>query len=76
MLVFWAINVAKFVPYAYLGMFTRQTLLADLALAPFALAGAWFGVWAHRLLPERAFFAITYVLLSVTGAKLVWDGLS
>ena len=75
-LVFWAINVAKFVPYAYLGMFTRQTLLADLALAPFALAGAWFGVWAHRLLPERAFFAITYVLLSVTGAKLVWDGLS
>ncbi|MFV0512438.1 MAG: sulfite exporter TauE/SafE family protein [Jhaorihella sp.] len=75
-LVFWAINIAKFVPYAFLGMFTAQTALAGLVLAPFALAGAWFGVWAHRLLPERSFFAITYVLLTVTGAKLVWDGLS
>ena len=75
-LLFWVINVAKFVPYAYLGMFTLQTGLANLALAPFALAGAWVGVKAHRLVPERVFFALTYVLLVVTGIKLIWDGLS
>jgi uncharacterized membrane protein YfcA len=75
-LVFWAINIAKFIPYAALGMFTAQTALANLYLAPFALLGAWLGVMAHRVVPERAFFALTYVLLTVTGLKLIWDGLT
>ncbi|NHX27949.1 TSUP family transporter, partial [Escherichia coli] len=75
-LVFWAINLLKFVPYAALGIFSGDTLRADLILAPFALIGAWLGVRAHRLMPERAFFAVTYVLVSVTGAKLIWDGLT
>jgi uncharacterized membrane protein YfcA len=75
-LVFALVNVAKLIPYAALGIFTRETLLVDLWLAPFALLGAWLGVKAHRRVPEGVFFAITYVLLSVTGAKLVWDALS
>ncbi|MEL6620433.1 MAG: sulfite exporter TauE/SafE family protein [Pseudomonadota bacterium] len=75
-LVFFVINIAKFVPYAGLGMFTAQTALANLVLAPFALLGAWLGVKAHRMVPERAFFALTYVLLTVTGCKLIWDGLT
>jgi uncharacterized membrane protein YfcA len=75
-LVFWAINIAKFIPYAFLGMFTAQTIIANLALAPFALMGAWLGVRAHYLLPERLFFALTYVLLTATGAKLIWDALT
>ncbi|MEO0503275.1 MAG: sulfite exporter TauE/SafE family protein [Pseudomonadota bacterium] len=75
-LIFWAINIAKFIPYAFLGMFTVQTGLANLALAPFALLGAWLGVKAHHMVPERAFFALTYVLLVVTGTKLIWDGLT
>jgi uncharacterized membrane protein YfcA len=75
-LTFWAINIAKFVPYAFLGMFTAETGLANLVLAPFAVLGAWLGVKAHHLVPERAFFLLTYVLLSVTGTKLIWDGLT
>ncbi|KCV81616.1 hypothetical protein ATO10_11907 [Actibacterium atlanticum] len=75
-IVFWAVNVMKFVPYAFLGIFTTQTLLADLVLAPFAVAGAWLGVKAHHLVPERAFFALTYVLLTLTGSKLIWDALT
>lgn len=75
-LVFWAINIAKFIPYAFLGLFTVQTAWANLALAPFALLGAWLGVRAHHLVPERMFFALTYVLLSVTGSKLIWDALT
>ncbi|WP_299028387.1 sulfite exporter TauE/SafE family protein [uncultured Sulfitobacter sp.] len=75
-LIFWAINIAKFIPYAFLGMFTLETAQANLLLAPFALAGAWLGVRAHNLVPERAFFALTYVLLTVTGFKLIWDGLT
>lgn len=75
-LVFWVVNIAKFIPYSFLGMFTMQTAIANVVLAPFALLGAWLGVKAHRLVPERAFFALTYVLLSATGVKLIWDGVT
>lgn len=75
-LVFWAVNIAKFAPYAFLGMFTLETARANLALAPFALLGAWLGVKAHHVVPERLFFRLTYALLLVTGSKLIWDGLT
>ena len=75
-LVFWAINLTKAVPYAFLGVFTREGLMADLWLAPFALIGTWLGVRAHHMVPERLFFALTYVMLTITGAKLIWDALS
>ncbi|MEM1073553.1 MAG: sulfite exporter TauE/SafE family protein [Pseudomonadota bacterium] len=75
-LVFFIVNIAKFIPYAFLGMFTVQTTMANLVLAPFALLGAWLGVKAHFFVPERLFFALTYILLCTTGAKLIWDGLT
>lgn len=75
-LVFFIVNIFKFILYAFLGMFSVQTGWANLVLAPFALFGAWLGVKAHRLVPERTFFALTYVLLTVTGVKLIWDGLT
>ncbi|MEP0962357.1 MAG: sulfite exporter TauE/SafE family protein [Roseobacter sp.] len=75
-LVFWIVNVAKFIPYAFLGMFSVETGLANLVLAPFALLGTWLGVKAHNLLPENLFFGFTYVLLVLTGVKLIWDGLT
>lgn len=75
-LIFWVINIAKFIPYAFLGMFTIDTALANVVLAPFALIGAWAGVKAHHLVPELWFFRLTYLLLTVTGVKLIWDGLT
>jgi len=74
-LIFWIINIAKAVPYAVLGVFTVETLWLDLWLAPCALLGAWIGVRAHHLVSERVFFGLTYVLLSLTGARLIWDAL-
>lgn len=74
-ITFWAINIFKVVPYAFLGIFSAQTLLANAMLAPFALLGAWIGVVAHRRVPERLFFGIAYTLLTVTGSKLIWDAL-
>ena len=75
-LLFWILNIAKFLPYAALGMFTAQTFIANIALAPFALLGTWLGVKAHRVVSEQLFFGLTYVLLTVTGTKLIWDGLT
>ncbi|SHI98042.1 hypothetical protein SAMN05444000_10496 [Shimia gijangensis] len=75
-LIFWAINVAKAVPYTFLGVFTLETLKIDLWLAPFALAGAWLGVKAHHMVSDRLFFGLTYAMLFVTGLKLIWDALT
>ena len=74
--VFWAINLMKFVPYLFLGIFTTQTVLADLLLAPFAVGGAWLGVRAHHWVSDRVFFGLTYVLLLVTGIRLLWVALA
>ena len=74
--IFWAINLMKFVPYALLGIFTWQTAMADLVLAPFAVLGAWIGVRAHHWVSERVFFALTYILLTLTGLRLIWVALA
>jgi uncharacterized protein len=75
-IVFWWVNLIKFPFYVGLGMFTSRTALADLILAPVAVAGVFLGVWAHRRIPEKQFFAVTYVLLALTGAKLIFDALT
>lgn len=72
-IVFWAINLLKVLPFAFLGFFTAETLTASLVLAPVAFLGVWLGVWLHHRMPEWHFFALTYVLLTLTGAKLIWD---
>lgn len=75
-LVFTAVNAMKAIAYGFLGIFTTDVLKVDLALAPFALFGAWIGVKAHYLVPEKLFFAITYTLLTLTGTKLIYDALA
>ena len=73
-IVFWIVNIMKFAAYGFIGVFTWETLLAGLILAPVALLGTWLGVKAHYWIPERAFFALTYVILVVTGMRLIWVG--
>lgn len=75
-LIFWVVNLLKVVPYASIGIFTQHTLIADMLLAPFAFVGVWLGVKAHELMSERLYFNVTYVLLTLTGMKLIWDALS
>lgn len=75
-LLFALVNLLKVGPYAGLGIFTRETLIANLFLAPVALAGVWLGVWMHRAVSERLFFGLTYVFLVGAGLKLIWDALT
>ncbi|MFT4742439.1 MAG: putative membrane protein YfcA, partial [Yoonia sp.] len=75
-ITFWAINWMKFIPYFYLGIFSWDTFKGALLLAPFALLGAFIGIKAHHLVPERVFFALTYVLLVLTGLRLIWVALT
>jgi uncharacterized membrane protein YfcA len=73
--LFWAINLMKLGFYVGLGIFSADILKADLILAPIALVGVWAGVKLHHRIPQAGFFKLTYVALTLTGAKLIWDGL-
>lgn len=73
---FWFINGMKAVPYAFLGVFSYETLLADLILAPIALAASFLGVYAHKKIPDRVFFAVIYLFLLIIGVRLIFSGLA
>ena len=75
-LVFGVVNVAKTIAYAGLGAITVQSVLAGLWLVPAAVLGAWLGVVAHRAIPERGFFLVTYTLLLAAGTKLIFDAVT
>jgi uncharacterized membrane protein YfcA len=75
-LVFWWINLIKVPAYIEVGMLNRSLVTPILVLAPIAVGGVFVGVWAHHRVSDRFFFALTYTLLAVTGAKLVWDALA
>lgn len=74
-IVFGWINLVKVPAFFSVGLMNLSTLGVTFLLAPIALLGVFAGVRAHHLIPERVFFAITYVLLTITGAKLIFDAL-
>ncbi|MFT6451073.1 MAG: putative membrane protein YfcA [Halocynthiibacter sp.] len=74
-LAFFGINVMKVLPYAALGIFTRDTVIADIALIPVAFIGVALGVFLHKRVSDRFFFQLTYAFLLITGAKLIFDAL-
>ncbi|MDF0602285.1 sulfite exporter TauE/SafE family protein [Psychromarinibacter sp. C21-152] len=75
-IVFFALNLLKLPAYATLGIFSGASLLADLVLVPVAFAGVALGVWMHRRVSGRLFFALTYLFLVAAGSKLVFDALT
>jgi hypothetical protein len=44
--------------------------------SPLAPIGIALGVWLHKRITERVFYAISYGLLFATGVKLIWDALA
>nr|WP_321507278.1 sulfite exporter TauE/SafE family protein [uncultured Celeribacter sp.] len=74
-LVFWAVNAIKVIPYSMVGIFTPESLKADLFLIPAAVVGVLLGAWAHHKLSDKVFFALAYIFLTLTGAKLIWEAL-
>lgn len=74
-LVFVAINYMKLGPYWWLGQFSSQNLATSLILLPLAPFGIWLGVWLHKKVTDKAFYAVILVALIATGGKLIWEGL-
>lgn len=71
---FSVVNLAKWVPYAALGLFDARNLWTSLALAPLAPIGVWIGVWLTRRMAAHWFYRVAYLGMAVAGGKLLWDG--
>jgi uncharacterized membrane protein YfcA len=73
---FLVVNYVKLVPYALLGQLSVGNLSTSLLFAPLAPIGIWLGVWLHKRMTDRVFYAISYGLLFATGLKLIYDALA
>lgn len=73
---FAAVNWIKVPAYWALGQFTATNLTTAAALMPVAIASTFAGVWVVRRIDAARFYTAVYVLMIVTGAKLMWDGLA
>ena len=74
-LFFTVVNYVKLVPYAWLGQFDSTNLVTSLVLAPLAPLGVLTGVYMHKRVTDRFFFAFVYVLLFLVGLRLIYEGL-
>lgn len=73
---FFIINLAKWIPYAWLGLLDLRNMATSVALLPFAPLGVWAGVRiAHRIKP-KLFYRLIYIGMFLTGCKLVWDAVA
>jgi uncharacterized protein len=73
--LFGAINLSKWIPYAWLGLLDTRNLVTSLVLVPLAPIGVWVGVWATRRIASTWFYRLAYIGMGATGLKLLWDGL-
>lgn len=74
--LFALVNAAKVLPYALLGLFGDENLLASLTLAPIAAGGMLAGIWLHDKVDQHLFYRICYILVLLTGLRLIYDGLT
>ncbi len=72
---FAAVNLSKWIPYAWLGLIDLRNMSTSLVLMPLAPIGVWFGVWLARRIDPGWFYRLAYAGMFLTGAKLLYDGL-
>ena len=75
-LFFAVVNYVKLIPYAWLGQLATGNLMTSLALSPLAPIGVLIGVYLHKRVSDRFFFAFVYLLLFAVGLRLIYDGLA
>ncbi len=72
---FAAINLSKWMPYAWLGLIDMRNITTSLVLVPLAPVGVWVGVKLVPHIRPVLFYRLVYTGMFLTGAKLLWDGL-
>jgi uncharacterized membrane protein YfcA len=74
--LFFFVNMAKWVPYAWLGLLSWGNLATSMALLPLAPLGVWVGVKIARRISPQLFYRFVLMGMFLTGCKLLWDGLN
>ena len=72
--LFFFINLAKWIPYAWLGLLDWRNFATSLVLLPLAPVGVWIGVRIARRINPVLFYRMLYLGMLLTGCKLLWDG--
>jgi uncharacterized membrane protein YfcA len=70
---FFFVNIAKWVPYAWLGLLDWRNMVTSLALLPFAPIGVWVGVRIAHRINQVLFYRMVYAGMFLTAVKLLWD---
>jgi uncharacterized protein len=71
---FFVINLAKWLPYGWLGLLDLRNMTTSLVLLPLAPLGVWLGVRLARRISPVWFYRFLMTGMLLTGCKLVWDG--
>jgi uncharacterized protein len=74
--LFFFVNLAKWVPYGWLGLLNGANLGTSLVLLPLAPVGVWIGVRIARRIQPTLFYRFIYAGMAFTGCKLIWDALA
>ena len=72
---FAAINAAKWLPYAWLGLIDATNMATAAVLLPAAPLGVWLGLRIGRWIAPALFYRLVEWGLLLSGGKLLWDGL-
>lgn len=70
---FFFINLAKWIPYAWLGLLDTRNFATSLVLLPLAPVGVWVGVRIARRIDPVLFYRFVFAGMFLTGVKLLWD---
>ncbi|MFZ3116865.1 MAG: sulfite exporter TauE/SafE family protein [Variovorax sp.] len=72
--LFFVVNLAKWVPYAWLGLIDLRNMATSLMLLPIAPLGVWIGIRIARRIDPLWFYRFVYFGMLLAGLKLLWDG--
>ena len=73
---FTFVNLFKLPFYLHLSMLNLQTFKQSITLLPLAILGIFIGYKILKIIDEKLFYNILYILILVTSSKLIIDFLN
>ncbi|MEM7808705.1 MAG: sulfite exporter TauE/SafE family protein [Planctomycetota bacterium] len=73
--LFFLVNLLKLPTYLGLGLINPSTLLQSLWAAAGIPIGSVLGLWLHKRIPEKPFFAIVYLAAAVAAGRMIWKAI-
>ena len=72
-LSFFIINAVKLIPYYTLDLLVPTNLKLSFIFLPLAVISVFIGYIIQKKIPEKLFYNIIYILLFISGFKLIYD---